>query len=109
LFESGDVVVVEFPGAQSVKRRPAVILSSDSYHQSRPDLILGLITAQTAAAIAPSDYVLVDWQEAGLRKPSAYRSFLATVPRDTIIARAGRLSDRDWQAVKARPKEALER
>ncbi len=109
MFEAGDIVVVEFPGVEGVKRRPAVVLSSASYHQSRPDVILGLITTQTAAAIAPSDHVLADWREAGLRKPSAYRSFLATVPGRDIIAKVGRLSDRDWGAVKERLGEALDR
>ncbi len=35
----------------------------------------GLITSQTA-----TDYVLQDWSQAGLRVPSVFRSFFATLP-----------------------------
>ena len=83
LFNPGDVVAVNFPGVTGIKRRPAVILSSAVYHASRPDVIVGLITSQTAAAIGSTDYLLQDWAQAGLRVPSAFRSFLATLPPST--------------------------
>lgn len=44
-FNPGDVVTVDFPGVTGVKRRPAVILSSATYHANRPDVIVGLITS----------------------------------------------------------------
>jgi mRNA interferase MazF len=50
LFEAGSVIVVSFPGVTGIKRRPAVIVSSDQYHRSRPDMIVGLITSQVQAA-----------------------------------------------------------
>lgn len=43
-FNSGDKVKVDFPGVTGVKRRPAVVLSSATYHATRPDVIVGLIT-----------------------------------------------------------------
>jgi mRNA interferase MazF len=46
LLSSGDIVVADFPGVQGLKRRPAIVVSSDDYHQSRPDVILGLITTK---------------------------------------------------------------
>jgi mRNA interferase MazF len=107
LFSPGDVVVLDFPGITGSKRRPAVVLSSDTYHATRPDLILGLITSQTAAAIGPTDYALQDWAAAGLRLPSAFRSFLATVPAADVSGPIGRLSDRDWAAVCSRVIVAL--
>jgi mRNA interferase MazF len=107
LFNAGDVVVADFPGVQGVKRRPAVMLSSDLYHNTRPDVILGLITSQTAAAIEPTDYPLQDGAVAGLHLASAFRAFLVTVPRSAISAVIGRLSVRDWDAVRARVRTAL--
>ncbi|MDQ3930548.1 MAG: type II toxin-antitoxin system PemK/MazF family toxin, partial [Chloroflexota bacterium] len=56
LYNPGDVVILDFPGVQGTKRRPAVVLSSDTYHATRPDLIVGLITSQTTVANNPSDY-----------------------------------------------------
>ena len=98
MFEPGDVVVIDFPGVTGVKRRPTVVVSSAVYHSSRPDVIVGLITSQTIAA-GPTDYVLQDWAEAGLRVPSVFRSFFATLPPATCPHSVGHLSDRDWQGV----------
>ena len=107
MFNPGDIVAVNFPGVTGIKRRPAVILSSPVYHASRPDLIVGLITSQTAAAVGPTDYPLQDWAQAGLRVPSAFRSFLATLPPSTNPVLVGHLSARDWQGVRACVKAAL--
>lgn len=41
----GDVVVGAFPGAPLTKARPAVELSTESYHLNQPDVIVGIVTA----------------------------------------------------------------
>ncbi len=97
----GDVVTVDFPGAQGTKRRPAVIVSTDTYHRARPDVILGLLTTQVETATAPTDYVLQDWKSADLRNSSAFRAFLATMPTASITT-IGHLSERDWIQIQAR-------
>jgi mRNA interferase MazF len=107
LLKPGDVVVVDFPGVTGIKRRPALVLSSDAYHSTRPDAILGLITSQIAGSIGPTDYALVDWAAAGLRVPSLFRSFVVTVPRTVVYQIAGHLSDQDWLAVRAKLGTAL--
>ncbi|KAB8317597.1 type II toxin-antitoxin system PemK/MazF family toxin [Tolypothrix campylonemoides VB511288] len=107
LFNPGDVVVVDFPGVSGIKRRPAVVLSSEVYHTSRPDIIVGLITSQTAAALGPTDYALQDWATAGLRVASAFRSFLVTLPPSANPVRIGCLSESDWQAVRVCVKTAF--
>jgi len=61
---------VDFAGATGVKRRPVVVLSSDLYHQHRPDVVLGSLTSQIASATFPTDYILQDWSAAGLHQPS---------------------------------------
>lgn len=98
--DPGDVVTVDFPGATGAKRRPAVVLSSATYHTYRPDLILGIITSRVAAATTPLDCQLQDWAAAGLRRPSAFRAYIATAAA-TDIRVIGHLSARDWQAVQA--------
>ena len=107
MLKPGAVVTVDFPGVTGVKRRPAVVVSSATYHATRPDVILAVVTSQVTAANAPSDYVLQDWAAAGLRQPSAFRSFLVTLPAVSVIAVIGQLSDRDWQEVQARLRVAL--
>ena len=98
MFNPGDVVVLDFPGVTDTKRRPSVVVSSPVYHVSRPDVIVGLITSQTAAP-GPTDYVLQDWSQAGLRIPSIFRSFFVTLPSAIHPMLVGHLSDHDWQGV----------
>ena len=94
----GDVVTVDFAGATGVKRRPVVVVSSDRYHAERPDIIVGVLTTNVGSATGSTDYVLEDWQAAGLHSPSAFRAYFGmSVPR--AVRPIGRLSDRDWQAV----------
>ncbi|MBI4639848.1 MAG: type II toxin-antitoxin system PemK/MazF family toxin [Candidatus Tectomicrobia bacterium] len=106
MMQAGDVVLIDFPGVTEVKNRPAIVVSTDLYHNHRSDIIIALVTTQIASATAPTDYVLQDWAAAGLRRPSVSRSFLATVPARRAVS-IGRLSDRDWQEVQACLKLAL--
>src|SRR2546426_3480114 len=106
LFNPGDVVVIDFPGVTGVKRWPTVVVSSAVYHASRPDVVVGLITSQTTA-LGPTDYVLQDWAQAGLRVSSVFRSFFATLPPATHPVLVGHLSDRDWRGVCACVRIAL--
>jgi mRNA interferase MazF len=103
----GDVALVDFAGATGVKRRPTVVVSTDTYHVHRPDIVVCLITSQLAAATTPSDYVLQDWRVAGLLVPSAFRVYIgmALATEAHVI---GHLSDRDWQQVQTRLRIALE-
>jgi len=103
----GDLIVTAMPGAVQGKRRPGVVLSSRSYHNQRPDVIVGLVTTNTAVASATTDHILLDWQQAGLTKPSAYRTYLSTVASADCHV-IGRLSARDWQAVQTAARLALE-
>jgi len=100
VLRAGDVVAADFPGVTGIKRRPAIVVSTDLYHSHRPDVIICLLTTQIAAATAPTDYVLQDWMAAGLHRPSAARSFLATLPAGVLAT--GQLSDRDWEEVRTR-------
>lgn len=106
MIQPGDVVIVSFPGTVATKRRPAIVVSTPLYHQERPDVILCLVTSQVQAATAATDYLLQDWEQAGLRQPSAVRMFLVTVPASDV-AKIGRLTERDWREVQARLHLAL--
>jgi mRNA interferase MazF len=100
-MKAGTVVTAEFQGVESTKRRPAVIVSSEAYHRERPDAILAVVTGQLGKSTSPTDYIIQDWQSAGLKKPSAVRIFLFTLPRSKITE-IGELSGRDWTKVKTR-------
>jgi mRNA interferase MazF len=98
MLKPGDVVSVDFPGVKGIKHRPAIVVSTEDYHDHRPDVIVGLLTSQTQDATAPTDHLLHDWAVAGLHRPSAFRTFLATLPA-RVATRIGHCSDRDWQAI----------
>lgn len=98
-MKPGDVVVAAFPGAHLTKTRPAVVLSTEAYHSSRPDVIVGLITSQKPNSLAPTDCAVLDWRQAGLHSASYFRLFLVTLPQREVRL-IGRLSDADWLAVR---------
>ena len=99
-LKSGDVVIVDFPGVTGVKRRPAVVISTMDYHTTLGDVILGAVTTNLAIATVPTDHLIANWTEAGLRRPSAFRSFFVTLPQNQVLAVIGHLSPSDWEAVK---------
>jgi hypothetical protein len=59
-----------FAGAMVTKVRPAVIIASDSYLRERPDVLVGVLTTKIPPRPASTDYLLKDWQIAGLRAES---------------------------------------
>ncbi len=97
MFNPGNLVSADFPGATGIKRRPAVVSSSATYHAIRPDIIVGLITSQTKG-LGVTDYALQDWAALGLRVASIFRSFIVTLPPSANSVRIGQLS-RDWNTV----------
>ena len=97
-MKPGDVVVCAFPGAESTKARPAVVLSTEDYHRRRPDVIVGLITTQNPMPPTPTDCPLVNWKSAGLHAPSSFRLFLVTLLQRNVRP-VGRLSAADWESV----------
>ena len=100
-MKAGTVVTAEFQGVVSTKRRPAVVVSSETYHQARPDIILAVVTSQINKSNSSTDYILQDWQSAELNKPSAVRIFLFTLPQNKVT-KIGELSEQDWFEVQKR-------
>ncbi len=80
-FKPGDLVTVDFPGVTGIKRRPAVVLSSATYHALRPDTVVGLITTRTSG-LGATDYELEDWvaEAYGLPQFSAVLSLPCPLP-----------------------------
>jgi mRNA interferase MazF len=89
----GEVIWIDFPGVVQTKRRPAVVLSLSTYHATRPDIIVGLITSLTSKATSPTDHLIQDWQVAGLRVPSAFRAFIVTLPASAVVSTMGTLAN----------------
>lgn len=100
-YNFGDVVLVGFPftNLQTTKKRPAVIISRQSYQQNRSDVILMAITSQVRQPLATGEAMLRDWQEAGLAKLSVLKPLIATIEQTRIIKTLGQLSAADRENV----------
>ena len=101
-YEFGDIVLVPFPftDQSAVKKRPAVVISSDAYHRERPDLIIMAITSQVWPTQTVGETFVQDWQGAGLLKPSAIKPVITTIERELVINRLGQLKGDDLAALK---------
>lgn len=101
MCKPGDVVLCNFIGAQGVKRRPAVIVSTDLLHSTGADALAAELTTQVGKATQATSYLLQDWSAAGLHQPSVFRCYFSMIIRDNAVW-LGQLSGRDWQEVQAR-------
>jgi mRNA interferase MazF len=108
-FQRGDVVLIPFPYTDlaATKTRPAVVVSSDRYHTVRSELLLAYVSSQISKAHDTIDYVLTDWAQAGLPKPSFVRPKIAAIEPSLIVHQVGRLSAQDMRQVDGRLRQAL--
>ena len=93
-------------GAQETKIRPAVVVASATYLAERPDAVVGILTTKLPRTPGTTDYVLQEWQSAGLRAQSCFRAYVLTAHRSELTV-IGHLSGRDWESVKARVRMAF--
>ncbi|MHB8375344.1 MAG: type II toxin-antitoxin system PemK/MazF family toxin [Dehalococcoidia bacterium] len=90
---------IRFSGGVGYKTRPAVILSGAAYHASRADAVVVALTTKMQHAYF-GDYDLIDWQHAGLPKPSRAKGVIQTIERVTIAGQYGSLSASDLDNLK---------
>ena len=100
-YRRGDVILltVPFSDAAGSKYRPAVVLSTDDYHDAWDELLIAGLTSRSPKTARASDYGLRDWKQAGLSQLSWVRSHLATVHRQIVVRKLGQLSPTDLQGM----------
>jgi len=96
----GDVVLVPFPFTDQTasKKRPAVVVSSDTLHSESIDLVVMAITTQPRAA-SSLEVPVTHWQQAGLLRPSVIKPVLASIERSLVLKKLGSLQHPDRQAL----------
>lgn len=101
-YNRGDVVLLPFtpPGSTGPGLRPAIVVSSQTYHQGRGHLLLAAATSHVRPP-QTGDSVVQRWQEAGLKGPSLVTGVLVTAPPESIVKRLGSLAQEDLRAVDA--------
>ncbi|CAA9560994.1 MAG: hypothetical protein AVDCRST_MAG59-2586 [uncultured Thermomicrobiales bacterium] len=98
---------VGFTDRSGIKRRPAVIVSSDGYNAESPDVMIVSITGNLQALRHPGDHVIRHWRAAGLR-PSLAQTKIATVEAPALGRRLGRLALEDLAAFDRGLRDALD-
>jgi mRNA interferase MazF len=96
----GDVVLISFTFSDEsgAKLRPAVVVSSGSYHRGRQEAVIAAVTSQTDRLLI-GDYLIADWQRAGLLFPSVATGILRTIKQEMIGRKLGMMSVIDMQAI----------
>jgi mRNA interferase MazF len=107
-YSPGDVVVVPFPftGRADVKRRPALVCSSDLFNKRTKHLVLAMITT-AAHSSWPGDVPIHDLRATGLPAPSVVRWKLFTLDAAFVLDKTGALSKADRAACRAEQPMAL--
>lgn len=96
-YNKYDVVVVKFPFASSLKykARPAVIISSEIYNENKRDTLIILAISSVIDSKLDFELDIQNWNDAGLLKESIFKSSVATIQKDFIITKLGKLSQVD--------------
>lgn len=107
-YSPGDVVVVPFPftDRDTVKRRPALVCSSELFNKRTKHLVLAMITTASHSSWS-GDVAISDLRATGLPAPSVVRWKLFTLDASFVLSRAGALSKVDRASCRAEQPMAL--
>jgi mRNA interferase MazF len=96
-YERGNIILVPFPFSDqtTTKKRPSVVISSDTYNGISADVIIMAITSRTEQAFNIGECFIENWQSAGLLRPSTMKPAISTLEKLLILKKLGRLSPRD--------------
>lgn len=101
-YQPGDILLlrVPFSSGEDAKRRPALVLIDIG----DDDLVVARIT--THASRSTFDVEIKKWQQAGLKAPCIIRLHkLATLEKQLIDGKLGKLAAEDWRGVQQKIKE----
>jgi mRNA interferase MazF len=100
-YEFGDVVLVPFPFTDQTgaKQRPAVVISSALYHRERRDIVIMAVTSQVGRPPTAGDIAVTARRQAGLLKASLVKPIIATVEKQLVRRKLGRLTEEDRRAL----------
>jgi len=100
-YDFGDVVLVPFPFTDltASKKRPAVVVSSATYNRKYPDLIIMAVTSQKKPSDVFGEVTIIQWKKAGLLKPSVVKPVVATIEKELVLKKLGRLVEEERRAL----------
>ena len=94
-YSKNNIVLVRYPfsNLSNFKVRPAIIVNAK--HTSQDILIVPLTSK--ISSLLPGEFVLAEWQAAGLNVPSAVKRGIYTVQQNLVIKTIGQLQQADIQ------------
>lgn len=98
----GDVVLVRYQhsSGEQPQLRPAVVVSSETYHLGRGHMVLAAVTSNSQPP-KPGDTAIQEWREAGLLGPSLVTGVLFTSKPESLEKRLGALNPQDMRGVES--------
>lgn len=102
-YKTWDILLVPFPftNLRQTKKRPALIVSPEDYN-SGSDIAILFITSNLESQGRPGDYLIKNWQESGLPKPSMSGMKFATIEKSIIFKKLGEITYSDRKALKSK-------
>lgn len=94
-YLKNDVILVRYPfsNLSNFKVRPAIIVNAKHISQ---DIFIVPLTSKTSSLL-PGEFILVEWQAAGLNVPSAVKRGIYTIEQKLAIKTIGQLQKADAQ------------
>jgi len=86
-----------FSDESGVKKRPGLVISSNQFNNKRDELIIVAITGQIEK-LRFGDYLVNDYKEAGLLRPSAVTGVIRTIKSSMVDRLLGKCSSLDMKA-----------
>lgn len=107
-YNQWDIVLLPFPftNLKAKKKRPALIISPKIYN-SGPDILVMYVTSNLSAPNRDGDYELIEWEQAGLPKPSMTRMKFATIDKNLVVKKIAALRKVDIIQLKKEIKNFL--
>ena len=98
-FSKYDVIVVKFPFASSLKykARPAVVISSGFYNDTKREALIIMAISSQVDRCLDYEEEIVFWRESGLLKPSVFKASVATIEQASVLTKLGTLQQQDIQ------------
>ncbi len=100
-YRRGSVVLVPFPftDLSDVKRRPALIISTQEYNSATGDVVIAQITSRLNSPPRPGDHIIRGWQRAGLLAPSLVRARITTLHSSMLVRTLGDMPNGDMRSI----------
>ena len=80
VFSPGDVILLSYPFGEGagVRKRPALVISSNAFNQETGELVVAQITSRVSAPARAGDYAIAEWRGGELPPPAPARGPPAT-------------------------------